>query len=186
MILYIHGFKSTGNARKAGELKEYFQNKIIVESPTLDISPEKAIKQLEEIILTNKNIFLIGSSLGGFYTMVLSAKYNLPAVLINPAINADESLNSQIGIHKNYDTGEKFEWTTEHIKQLRNLKKRYLPKLNRNKLFLLLAEDDELLDSFKTAEKYNDSAKILIIKNTGHQFSRFKEMIPEIEKFFNI
>jgi hypothetical protein len=192
MILYIHGFKSTGNARKADELKEYFKNchpersegsnKII--SPTLDISPEKSIAQLENIILENENVFLVGSSLGGFYAMILSAKHNLPAVLINPAVKADEALSTQLGQHENYDTGEKFEWTLEHINQLKNLKELYLNKLNPKNLFLLLAEDDELLDSKETAGLYKDSAKIMIVKNAGHQFSKFKESLPAIEKFY--
>ena len=192
MILYIHGFKSTGNARKAGELKDYFKSchpersegSIEIVSPTLDISPEKTIQQLEEIILKNKNVLLIGSSLGGFYAMALSAKYNLRAILINPAVKADEALLSQIGEHENYDTGEKFEWTVAHVNQLKNLKEKYLSKLNQKNLFLLLAEDDELLDSKETAELYKNSSKIMIIKNAGHQFSKFKEMIPAIKNFY--
>ncbi|MCG3720375.1 esterase, partial [Aliarcobacter butzleri] len=86
MIIYIHGFASCGFGSKAQKFKEYFEEEIITISlPTI---PNLAIDTLEQIIEfslnKDENVYLIGSSLGGFYSLYLANKYDLKAVLINP------------------------------------------------------------------------------------------------------
>ena len=89
MIIYIHGFASCGFGSKAQKFKEYFEEEIITISlPTI---PNLAIDTLEQIIEfslnKDENVYLIGSSLVGFYSLYLANKYDLKAVLINPAVN---------------------------------------------------------------------------------------------------
>lgn len=50
------------------------------------------------------DITLVGSSLGGFYSIYLSEKYNLKAVLINPSVEPWVTMKKHIGEHKNFDT----------------------------------------------------------------------------------
>lgn len=184
MIIYIHGFASSGNARKARETKEYF-NKMKVLSPDLPVEPDKAFLILNDIIRDSGiNANLIGSSLGGFYAMHLSAVYGLKAVLLNPAVEAHKSLAAYIGEHMNYDTGAKFLWTPEYINQLSNLYKKYFKFIKQDNLFLLLSKDDELIDHSLTKNTFPDSKLILEYDNCGHQFSRYREALPEIDKFF--
>jgi hypothetical protein len=184
LIIYIHGFASSGNARKAGETKEYFKNKKVL-SPDLPVEPEKAFLILKDIIRDSSvNANLIGSSLGGFYAMLLSANYGLKAVLLNPAVEAHKSLAAYIGEHTNYDTGTKFLWTQEYVNQLRNLYNEYFKFIKQNNLFLLLSKDDELIDHSFTKNTFPDSNVILEYDNCGHQFSRYREALPEINRFF--
>lgn len=53
------------------------------------------------------NITLIGSSLGGFYSIYLAQKYNLKAILINPSIESHKTLKTYVGEHTNFD-GSKY------------------------------------------------------------------------------
>ena len=88
MVIYLHGFGSAGFGEKAQKFLEYFEDEMI--TPTLSTVPVLAIATLEQIIeaFINRGIkvSLIGSSLGGFYALYLANKYDLKAVLINPAV----------------------------------------------------------------------------------------------------
>ncbi len=91
MILYIHGFASSSKATKANLLRKSFNN---VESIDLNPKPTIAITQLSDFIQKQKDkkILLIGSSLGGYYSLYLSKKFNLNVVLVNPSLNPSKSL----------------------------------------------------------------------------------------------
>lgn len=186
MIIYIHGFRSSGKARKAQETKEYFKNTKVF-TPDLPVSPRLAFFRLCDIIReAGGKPNLIGSSLGGFYAMLLNAKYGLKAVLINPAIKPYEVLKPYIGEQTNYHTGEKFEWKEEYINELLDLNNKFFKYINQKKLFLLLAKDDELLNHQETKKFFPNAGKILEYDNAGHEFSRYKEALVEIEKFFKL
>jgi len=184
MIIYIHGFASSGNAAKAKLTKEFF-HPIKVMAPTLPVEPKSAFSRLKDIIReANTRSYIIGSSLGGFYAMLLSAKYGYKSVLINPAVSAHISLESYIGTHTNFDTGEKFEWTKEYVCQLKRINDELSGFIKQKNLFLLLSKDDELIDHTLTKKAFPDSKIIKEYNNSGHQFSRYVEALPEIQKFF--
>ena len=88
MIIYLHGFASAGFGVKAQKFLEYFEEEIII--PTLPTIPNLAMATLEQLIEAflhrGEKVSLIGSSLGGFYALYLADKYDLKAVLINPAV----------------------------------------------------------------------------------------------------
>ncbi|MEN8717249.1 MAG: YqiA/YcfP family alpha/beta fold hydrolase, partial [Sulfurovum sp.] len=48
MILYIHGFGSSGHGGKASLFREYFEDEVIV--PSLSYVPNLAIDTIEQII----------------------------------------------------------------------------------------------------------------------------------------
>ena len=99
MVIYIHGFGSSGYGGKATQFREHYKTKEeVFIAPSLSYIPELAIKTLEEIIESyDGEIKLIGSSLGGFYSIYLSSKYNLKAVLINPSIYPYKTLAKVLG-----------------------------------------------------------------------------------------
>ena len=124
MIIYIHGFASSGFGSKPQKFKEYFEEEIITISlPTI---PNLAIDTLEQIIEFSLNkeepVYLVGSSLGGFYALYLANKYDLKAVLINPAVNPWGTLDRYEGVDfvTNYYDNSRFEFTKNHIKSLKN------------------------------------------------------------------
>ena len=180
MILYIHGFGSSGNSNKGRILKEYFGNSQVL-CPTLAPNPHDAIKSLEEIISTcKKPLMLAGSSLGGYYGTYLSNKYELPCVLVNPAVKPYETLKQYIGEQKFYGSEETFLWTKEDIEALKCYE---ISQLNK-KLFLLMQQiGDELLDYNEAVTKYTD-ASILLLRGGSHQFDDFEKYCFVIKYFY--
>jgi predicted esterase YcpF (UPF0227 family) len=183
MVLYIHGIASSGKATKAKLTSKYFRNKYKVIKPSLPIEPYKAFQELEKIVHKHKFLNIIGSSLGGFYALLLSGKYKLKAVLINPALFPDRQLKDYVGINTNYSTGEKFVWEEAYLQQLKSLKRKYFNLYKPENVMLLLSPDDILID-FRKTMKTLKSNTIVIMNNSGHEFSRYTEALPVIERFF--
>ena len=84
-ILNIHGYAgSPQNAAYAAILANGYKNII---SPVIDYdaeSPEDILYRLRYIIADKKIGLIIGTSLGGFFALALSAELNLPVILVNP------------------------------------------------------------------------------------------------------
>ncbi|MCK4716618.1 MAG: hypothetical protein KAT54_07400, partial [Candidatus Marinimicrobia bacterium] len=88
MIIYLHGYGSSGNAFKARLLKRIYPD-IETFSPDLPHDPNETIRFLEAVIQENchnQPCMLIGSSLGGFYALHLHIKFKVYAVMLNPTI----------------------------------------------------------------------------------------------------
>ncbi len=109
---------------KASLLRDKLKSKNII-APTLSYVPDLAIDTLEQLIQTYikyEKVYLIGSSLGGYYAIYLANKYNLKAVLINPSTNPRNTLSNMIGQTLNYADLSKFEWNQNHINMLMQYK----------------------------------------------------------------
>lgn len=192
MILFLHGFASSGNATKAEVLKEYsaknFLNQEFI-SPDLPVEPENAIKLICNILKsTDNNTTVFGSSLGGYYAMWAGVKFNTNIVLINPAIEPYIDLKNVIGVNKNYQTGEDFEFKEEYINQLKDLSPDIdFGNYSREKIVLMLAEDDDLLDYRRTLKYFgNDYGKLILEKEAGHSFTKFGDNLKSVFDYFNI
>ena len=184
MIIFVHGFGSSSYSTKATQTKEYFKNKEIVLAPSLPYVPHLAIKTLEEIIeyvLLKEDVHLIGSSLGGFYAIYLSNKYNIKSALVNPAVYADERLGLYRGMATNYYDGSKFEWCDSHIKELKEL---VVDKPKEEKFLLMLQKGDEVLD-YKEALKKLPNSTLILEDGGDHSFTSYKKHLNDIDIFFN-
>lgn len=185
MILYIHGFSSSGFGKKALEFKEHFKDNLLHQSlPTI---PALAIDNLEqniEIFLKlNQKVHLIGSSLGAYYSLYLSQKYNLKAVLINPAVKPLETLSRYEGVTfvKNYFDSSKFEFTKEHIRSLKDYEISILN--NPKNIMTLLQKDDEVIDYKISLELLKDT-NIFLEEGGNHSFIGINRYFKKIEEFF--
>ena len=179
-ILYIHGFGSSGVGGKALIFREYFENlgiKFI--APTLSYIPDLALLTLEDIIKNCDNVKLIGSSLGGFYSIYLADKYNLKATLINPAINPDITLKRTIPKALNYYDLSYFEWNENYLKMLKNYK--IIPK-NQSRYMLMLQKGDETLD-YREALNLLPNANIVLEDGGNHSFKGIELHLAKIKDF---
>lgn len=181
-ILYIHGFNSAGYGEKVNHLREVFKPRNVI-SPTLHYDPEEAISQLEfltDAIKEKDNLFVFGTSLGGFYALYLTEKFKVPSVLINPSIDPYTSLQKQLGPQKNFKTEEEYIFTQEHLEKLKNYYVKDLKSL-KDLVYVYLDEKDELLDSKETA-KYFEGFHVVVYPDGNHRFTHMKELIEDFKK----
>ena len=181
MILYIHGFGSSGHGGKASLFREYFEDEVIV--PSLSYVPNLAIDTIEQIIelLLSKDetVGIVGSSLGGYYAIYLANKFNLKAVLINPAIYPYKTLE-KIGNAMNYYDGSTFEVTKEHMQSLKSFEVNEIK--NQENFLVLLQTDDEVLDYNDAVEKLPNS-DLVIEEGGNHSFENIESYFRKIGSF---
>ena len=181
MILYIHGFGSSAEGTKSKQFREYF--KTLGESfiaPLLSYIPALAIGTLEDIIeASSEDVKIIGSSLGGFYSMYLAQKYNLKAVLINPSIYPEITLKRAIGHGMSYYDNSTYEWNLLHVESLKKYK---TDKLNQKNIMLLLQKGDDLLD-YKEAKQFLPDSMMFIEEGGSHNFEGIERYYEKIEAF---
>ncbi len=179
MILYIHGFGSSGKGEKAELFRNYFHSLgVPFIAPSLSYVPELAIHTLEEIIaVATEPVFLIGSSLGGNYSLYLSQKYNLKAVLINPAIAPRKALRN-IPKAKNYYDGTLFEWLDSHIEMLEQFDTNH----EGENTLLLLQKADDILDYNEALTKLT-KAELILEEGGSHSFDDIQRHFERIKNF---
>jgi predicted esterase YcpF (UPF0227 family) len=187
MIIYIHGFGSSGKAFKARLLKRLYPE-IPLYSPDLPQEPQQAIQFLEDFILKNcnsKQLLIIGSSLGGFYALHLHIKYHLCAVLLNPAVRPISNLESHIQSHNNFEPSVSVEWQQKYLAQLADFY--HSPQeILRDRLFVYLNRNDEILN-YQVAEEYfrQSNCTINLFDRGGHVFLNFPQILPEIISLYD-
>lgn len=180
MIIYIHGFGSSGEGFKAKQFREYFKEDGFI-APSLSYIPELAIKTLEELIESYKeDVYLIGSSLGGFYSLYLSHKYNLKAILINPSIHPYITLEKILGNAPSFHDESTYTWMEPHVEILKS----YRVDISNEKNFMvLLQKGDETLD-YKEAIKKLPNATLIVEEGGSHSFDAVERHFVSIREFF--
>jgi pimeloyl-ACP methyl ester carboxylesterase len=100
ILIYIHGYGSSGNSDTARNLRELLENDFNVITPTYNGSnPIEAAMTLNAAVETAgaDKAVIAGTSLGGFFANYLARKHNRPAVIVNPALTPSQAL---AGFHK--------------------------------------------------------------------------------------
>lgn len=183
MIIYIHGFGGSGEGSKAKLFRKYFKsiNEPFI-APSLSYVPELAINTLKELIESYDDVKLIGSSLGGFYTIYLANKYNLKAVLLNPSVNPKITLKKAIGYAPNFYDDSSFSWNNKHLIMLN---KYDIKDIKQNLYMLLTQKGDELLNYKEAVDKLNGS-KMIVEDGGSHSFNNIEKYFDTIGKFFEL
>jgi predicted esterase YcpF (UPF0227 family) len=187
MIIYLHGFASAGFGVKAQKFLEYFEDELI--TPSLPYVPALAITTLEQIIEAfikrGEKVSLIGSSLGGFYCLYLANKYNIKAVLINPAVNPwitlEEYRKDEDQFATSFYDGSRFEFNTSHVLSLKNYEVHDIK--NPDDFLVLLQSDDEVLDYNEAAEKLEET-NLEIEEGGNHSFIGIERYFRKVDNFF--
>jgi len=185
-LLYIHGFLSSPQSLKAVQVGDWLQQHrpdITFHCPFLTPYPDRTQAQLEGIVETHQaeTVYLMGSSLGGFWATWLAEKYDLKAVLINPAVELSVFKPDYIHTElKNYHTDDTYYLTEEHVAVFRQVER---PAIQRqDNYWLLLQTGDETLD-FRLAVKKYAGCKQLVEEGGDHSFQNFDQHIPAAIEF---
>ena len=180
MIIYIHGFSSSGNGAKAKAMRHYCQeNNIAFMAPSLSYVPDLAIETLCDIIVSQtESVSLVGSSLGGYYALYLAQKYKLKVTLINPSIYPYKTLASYTGMVTNFYDGSHFEWSDGHVEML----KRYEVEASNISVLLLLQKGDTLLDYQQALDKL-PHAEAIVEEDGDHGFVAIARHFKKIVDF---
>jgi predicted esterase YcpF (UPF0227 family) len=193
-VLYIHGFNSSPLSLKAEQTRQYIAQylpHVIFICPQLKCSPQEAIEQLEGIIENDQQGIthwsLIGSSLGGFFSSYLAQKYNLKAVLVNPAVKPYELLKDYLGEQVNPYTEETYQVTPEFVHYLKSIEQNNLgfEDDTKNNYRVMVQMGDEVLDYQQAVEKY-ENCQLVLEKAGDHSFINFDHHLPEITHFLEL
>jgi len=188
MIIYIHGFNSSPASYKAQVLLNHFkacgrENEILI--PSLSSVPGYAMAELKSLVENNisNNLSFIGSSLGGYYATWLADRYDLPAVLVNPAVKPYELLKDYLGRNINHYSGEEYDLTEKHIEELRELDVEYITKPHR--YLVMLQTGDEVLDYSEAFVKFAGS-RMIVEEGGDHSFTSFESHLPTVLEFCGV
>ncbi|MFU8925795.1 YqiA/YcfP family alpha/beta fold hydrolase [Acinetobacter puyangensis] len=173
-IFFIHGFASIGRGVKSLQLKEIFDDHVY--TPDLSHQPLQDVQMLSQLVEQQQIKTVIGSSLGGFYALLLALKYPVNLILINPALQSPMTLQKYIGTVQRSD-GQTFEWRERQIDELTRLLKQIQPenlqKLDKSSVLVLLATHDEVLD-YRIAAQLLQGANILLDEKADHRFANLQ------------
>ena len=181
-LVYLHGFISSPQSRKAAMLGDYVRRCIAgldYVVPQLHDRPAKAMEQVMETCarVPVADLTLVGSSLGGFYATVAAERLGCRAALLNPAVHPHRHFARYLGPQRNLYTGEAFVLTLEHVDELRAMDP---PAITRPERYWLFVETgDEVLD-YREAVEYYAGATHEVVRGGDHTLTCFPERIPEI------
>lgn len=191
-IYYIHGFLSGPNAAKARLLQDYISKncdpaEVCFYAPDFPETPKEAFETLIDFFAAERRaypadrIVLIGSSMGGFFSSLISQRFSFPAVLLNPCVHPQLYFKNLIGDQYNELTDRHFVLKDDMLPFLKALDDSIV--VSKYKLMVYIGTADEVLDS-SFAEKMFADCEIRKVEGADHAFSKgFERLIPSIMDF---
>jgi uncharacterized protein len=187
LILYIHGFGGSGEGAKATLFRNHYQVGTFI-APSFSYVPALAVKTAQELIQTfismGEEVHLIGSSMGGFFALYLAQRFDLKAVLINPAIHSHMTLEKYKGRVANFFDGSDFSWEDGHLKMLEAY---HLREFKRGNFLLLVQKGDDILDyqeAVSLLSSTTPAGNIIVEEGGSHSFDNISSKFELIDTFF--
>lgn len=185
VLVYLHGFNSSPQSQKVSELRGLLPQwapEVELVVPELGFDPQRALDRAADAIASagDRPVGLIGSSMGGFFASVLSARTGIRAALINPAAWPYRLLQGHLGPQHNPYTGEDYVLTSAHTATLEAMEPG--GDANPENLFILVQTADETLDYREVLAKHR-GARTWIQPGGDHRFQQFERVVPAILAF---
>ena len=178
-ILYIHGHGSSGNSEKATQLHAALQalgHEVL--TPTHQSDPRIDLPMLAHIVTTERICTVIGSSLGGLYALLMSARYDTKAFLINPSLHPENSvfkdhpgrgaIEAALNAFKP-DTPDRSEWP--------DIADAELPW---EQIKVAIAMDDDRIDVPRTVKELRRAQVLEFHDPRGHRFENVLDLVSHI------
>jgi len=186
MIVYLHGFASSGGAsRKVRYLRSELPD-VAIFAPTYSHDPALAIPFLEAYFLDrsrqNKQngevLLVVGAGLGGFYALHFQRLFAHKTVLINPVLWPGESLKARLGDNINFKTGEQFILEARHLHRFQAL---HVHVADTRPDLVLLDDGDAEVEAGVTRRVFSDDVDIQVFPGGSHRFDHLQESLPMIK-----
>jgi len=194
LLIYLHGFLSSPQSFKCQLMRERLaaeHPRIVFCAPQISPYPEIARQSLVGLVENFLRegcgpIGLLGSSMGGFWASYLAERYQLPAVLVNPAVHPARFMPDYLGQTLKPYSGEPQEYrlTGADVDTMRQLEAELRRPL-RGRYWLLAQRGDETLDC-REAEDFYRGQRQTIEDGGDHGFQGFARYCePIVEFLFN-
>jgi len=195
-IILLHGFNSAPG-QKAEDITAFLEENHLLDdyqliAPQLSYEPQKAIREINRLIRqhTSGNVYVIGTSLGGFYANYFRVKFltyeNVIVHSINPSwaptITLQQALNQDL---ENFKTNEKWVFTSDYLAQLEEFEAfiaAHLKQYQGSNYSIHLANSDELLvfDEMLDYLKEHQVPHQLYHYNTDHRFGEIRNVMKRL------
>ena len=188
MILYLHGFRSSPQSTKARMLAAAIRDAGHSDAwhcPQLPPGPRAAIELADTLIKEQvdrgmdpqRDLVIVGSSLGGYYAGCLTETWGCRAVLLNPAVHAARDLATQVGEHTMWNSSERFHFLPEYVDELAEMATGR--PADPSRYYLLAAKGDEVLDWREMVDWY-EGCELRLLEGSDHGISDFQQWLPEV------
>jgi uncharacterized protein len=170
-ILYIHGYNGSPDGMKLERIRQSYPKAEVI-ALQHDSAPVHVFELLNPIAskLDPSEDAIIGNSLGGFWANYFSLRYEIPALLINPAVTPSKTLRSMgCEFAKDYIAYE------EQI----NLE-------GRSPRSVLLAKNDEVLAYSEAYKYFKNVCEVNTLINGGHAMNDRVSLDAMIMHFENL
>lgn len=192
MILYLHGFRSSPKSHKASVMARAMQERGLAHDwlcPQLPASPARAMELCNYLIeqaiddhglSPEKDLVVMGSSLGGYYAACLAERWRCRAVLLNPVVYAARDLATQVGEHSMYHSDDPFSFLPEYVDELAEMA--VGRPAHPERYYLLAAKGDEVLDWREMADWFAGSQG-QVLEGGDHGLTDFEQRLPGVLAF---
>jgi len=190
MKLYqIHGFGSIGDNSTANWLKKTFPEIELIH-PDHPVNPAHglsfAMRELLEHGFMTEGGCLYGTSLGGFYALMLHWITGLPAILVNPSLQPWKTMKARTGQNINYYTGEPFNWLAEYTTALQCFGEMLETVLfRRERLLVIVGSQDDIVPPEHTMRFFaRQQIPPIVLDKQGHRIDKATLPVNAIRDFF--
>lgn len=180
-IVYLHGFASTGASPKVDQLRVAFPDETVM-APDLPPEPNQAFQEISRVVQSlyaqgEKKIIFLGTSMGGFYAWYAGARFDAPAIMVNPSIRPHETTRKWLGSNKNYGTGQTFDWKPEYLDQLEDMVEWVNAHYDPQQVHVVVAMDDAVLDARAIVDRF-EGHELTAFDRGGHRFDDWDRVFP--------
>lgn len=162
---YIHGFNSDKNSRSYRDIKAllgnvhdfYYNYRQEAQFAYIEIE-----EKLSAVYEKNPDLKLIGSSLGGFFTLLFAQKYALPCTVFNPVTYPHKQLAPFIGTNYNFYTHEEWDFTQNLLLSYKEFPLSTAMKFVPN---IVLGSNDTVISPHVALSFWKSKANILLTAN---------------------
>ena len=182
MIFYVHGFNS-GAGSSSGRL---LARQLGVEVHPLEYSSDGMFadnfESLKQQVNTHGDGFdvLVGTSMGGFYALMLSQVMLTPCVAFNPVVEPRRQLRQFLGRNVNFVTQKAYDFTEG---MLDSYPERVADPGNNVPVQVYVSETDQLLQG--NAELVRAIFPDCTVTLTSHRIGDFSPYLATIRSFEN-